>query len=192
MWRSDTDTHFVMALLTPSGVARLAPAAGLDIADTLVDLGAVIGERAANELVDLTHARSVASVDAWLRARLLDERERPELHLARAACSLLSRATRVDVAADSLGVSRRHLSRIVTRHIGVSPKALIDLYRLDRSLRAVQGGQTAGTDGFADQAHQIREWKRRLGISPGRYAREGRSTLAEAFDPAADRPAFYL
>jgi AraC-like DNA-binding protein len=73
-----------------------------------------------------------------------------------------------------------------------APKALIDLYRLDRSLRAVQGGQTAGTDGFADQAHQIREWKRRLGISPGRYAREGRSTLAEAFDPAADRPAFYL
>jgi AraC-like DNA-binding protein len=194
-WRSDADTHFVMALLTPSGLARLAPGSGVEMAGTLLDLGSVIGQRAANALLDLAHARSdesVAALDAWLLARLFGNRERPEMHLAQAACTLLSRARRVDVAADRLGISRRHLSRVVMRHLGISPKALIDLYRLDRSLRAIQGGQAAGVDGFADQAHQVREWNRRLGISPGRYAREGRSALAEVFDPTAGRPAFYL
>ena len=194
-WRSGTDTHFVMALLTPAGLARFAPGSGVEMADTLLDLSSVIGERAANMLLDVVYARLdglVAALDAWLLARLFDERESPEMHLAQAACAVLSRARRVDVAADRLGVSRRHLSRIVSRHLGISPKALIDLYRLDRSLRALQGGEADDVDGFADQAHQVREWRRRLDTTPGRYAREGRSALAEAFGAAADRPAFYL
>jgi AraC-like DNA-binding protein len=175
-------------LLTPAGLARFAP--GVEMANRLLDLGSVIGERAANGLLDRAHSNeAVAALDAWLRARLLGDCERPETDLARVACTLLARATRVDVAADRLGISRRHLSRIVRRHVGISPKALIELYRLDRSLRAVQGGLDSGTDGFADQAHQVREWKRRLGITPGRYAR---SALAEALEPAAGRPAFYL
>jgi AraC-like DNA-binding protein len=194
-WCSDADTHFVMALLTPAGLARFAPGSGIEMADTLLNLSSVIGERAANMLLDVIYARLdglVAALDAWLLARLFRERERPEMHLAQAACAALSRARRVNVAADRLGVSRRHLSRVVSRHLGISPKALIDLYRLDRSLRALQGGEADGVDGFADQAHQVREWRRRLGITPGRYAREGRSSLAEAFGAAADRPAFYL
>jgi AraC-like DNA-binding protein len=193
-WRSHADTHFVMALLTPSGLARFAPGSGMDMADAVVDLGAIVGERTAGALVDVMHARShalVAALDAWLLTRLLGERDRPELRLAQAACAALSRAKRVDVAAERLGISRRHLSRVISRHLGISPKALIDLYRLDRSLRAIQGGQADGIEGFADQAHQIREWSRRLGITPGRY-RQGRSALAKAFDPSADRPAFYL
>lgn len=84
------------------------------------------------------------------------------------------------------------MSRIVSHHLGLGPKALIDLYRLDRSLRALQRGKADGVDGFADQAHQVREWRRRLNITPGRYVREGRSALAEVFDRAAERPAFYL
>ncbi|HEY0478358.1 MAG TPA: helix-turn-helix domain-containing protein [Kofleriaceae bacterium] len=194
-WRSDANTHFVMALLTPAGLVRFASGSGADTADTLLDLRSVIGERTAHGLVDTVHARLdglVAAFDAWLLARLCGERERPEMHTARAACMVLSRATRVDVAADQLGVSRRHLSRIVSRHLGISSKALIDLYRLDRSLRALQRGQSNGAAGFADQAHQVREWRRRLATTPGRYAREGRSALADAFGAAADRPAFYL
>jgi AraC-like DNA-binding protein len=194
-WRSDADTHFVMALLTPAGLARFARGSGGATAEALLDLSSVIGERAANGLVDTVYASRnglVAALDGWLLARLVSERERPEMYAARAACAILSRASRVDAAADQLGVSRRHLHRVVVHHLGISPKALIDLYRIDRSLRALQRGEASGVDGFADQAHQVREWRRRLGITPGRYARDGRSALAEAFGAGADRPAFYL
>jgi AraC-like DNA-binding protein len=89
-------------------------------------------------------------------------------------------------------VTRRHLSRLVTEYLGIGPKALPDLHRLGRSLRAVQAGTGDGAEGFSDQAHQIREWRRRLGKTPGRYSVEGRSKLAEAFDPAVSELAFYL
>ena len=194
-WLSDTDSHFIMALLTPVGLACFAPASGAGLAGALLDLGAVIGERAANGLLDSAQARPdrlAGAVDSWLLARLIAEGERPEMNLARAACTLLSRSERVDVAAHELGVTRRHLSRIISRHLGISPKTLVDLYRLDRSVRALQVGRDDAIEGFADQAHQIREWRRRLGVTPGRYARVGRSALAEAIDPTANRTAFYL
>jgi AraC-like DNA-binding protein len=194
-WRSGADTHFVMALLTPAGLARFAPGVGLETAGALLDLSSLMGERATRALLDVVYAGSdglAAALDAWLLPRLAGGRERPEMRLAQAACTILSRARRIDVAAKRLGVSRRHLSRIISHHLGIGPKTLMDLYRLDRSLRAIQGGEADSVDGFTDQAHQVREWRRRLGITPGRYAREARSPLAEAFDSAVDRPAFYL
>ena len=194
-WRSDADSHFVMALLTPAGLTRFAPGSGGDVVDGLIDLSSIIGDRAARGLLDLVYSRLdglVAALDSWLLARLSGEGEKPELRLAQSACAFLSKSKRIDLAAERFGISRRHLSRIISPHLGISPKTLIDLYRLDRSLRAIQGGKSDGVDGFADQAHQVREWRRRLGTTPGRYAREGCSTLARAFDPFSDRTAFYL
>lgn len=193
-WRSDMDTHFVMALLTPAGLARLAPGQGEVTANAFIDLGALAGDRAASSLLADTSARPAAAgaaLDAWLKNRLFHGRERPEAFLTDAACAVLARADRVDAAAGRLGVTRRHLSRVVSEHLGIGPKALLDLHRLDRSLSAVQAGGD-GADGFSDQAHQVREWRRRLGTTPGRYARQGRSELAAAFAPAASGPTFYL
>ncbi len=192
-WRSDANTHFVMALLTPAGLAWFTP--GRETANTLVDLNTVIGATAANALLGAASARPdelTATLDEWLLNRLSNGDERSEARLMRAACTILSQARRVDVAANRLGVSRRHLSRVVLRNLGVSPKTLIDLHRFDRSLRAFQAGSTDDFDGFADQAHRIREWRRRLDTTPGHCLRKGRSPLAEALDPARARPAFYL
>lgn len=187
-WRSSANACFVMALLTPPGLTRFAP--GLAAADTLLDLCSIIGERAARRLVDSHPNRLVASLDAWLLQRLVGQPETREMRAVCEAWTVLSHATRVDAAAKELGVSRRHLSRVVSHHLGIGPKTLLDLHRLDRSVRALQRGDRAGIDGFADQAHQIREWRRRLGTTPGRYAREGRSELAAA--TFAKRPVFYL
>ena len=38
-WRSGADTYFAMALLTPSGLARLMPGCGSGTADALIDFG---------------------------------------------------------------------------------------------------------------------------------------------------------
>lgn len=194
-WRSDVDTHFVMALLTPRGLARLFPGSAAEAVDLLVDLGAVVGDGPTGRLIDEAWARPdslAASVDAWLLARLDAVRVPRSLELFDAAArELAAGASRVAVVADRLGVTRRHLSRLVGGHIGIGPKELLDLHRVDRSLRAVQAGDE-GDDGYSDQAHQIREWRRRLRTTPGRYARTGRSGLAEAFSAGQPGATYYL
>jgi hypothetical protein len=51
MWRSDVDSHFVMALLTPAGLARFTPELGADTADNLIDLSSILGLRTVKALV---------------------------------------------------------------------------------------------------------------------------------------------
>lgn len=196
-WRSGADTYFAMALLTPSGLARLMPGCGSGTADALIDFGGAVGDRAARAILEDAAARPdgtgiAAALDDWLLARLTAGAASRSVDLFDAACRELSRGSRVAATAKTLGVTRRHLSRLVTEYLGIGPKALLDLHRLGRSLRAVQAGTGDGAEGFSDQAHQIREWRRRLGKTPGRYAVERRSKLAEAFDPAVLQPAFYL
>jgi AraC-like DNA-binding protein len=193
-WRSDVDTDFVMALLTPLGLARLFPGCGPDVANSVVDVCSVVGDGAARKLLGNASARPdnlAASLDEWLLARLTVFGATRSIELFDAASRELACASRVSVAADTLGITRRHLSRLVNEHVGIGPKELLDLHRLDRSLRAVQAGYEGGA-GFSDQAHQIREWQRRLRTTPGRYARDGRSTLAEAFDRAEPSATYYL
>jgi AraC-like DNA-binding protein len=192
-WRSDVDTDFMMVLLTPLGLARLFPGAS-GVANSLVDAGGVVGDRAAAALLDDASARPdglAAALDAWLLARLTAVRAPRSIALFEAASRALTYASRVSVAAETVGVTRRHLSRLVNEHLGIGPKELLDLHRLDRSLSAVQAGGDGGA-GFSDQAHQIREWRRRLGTTPGRYARGGRSPLAEEFGSADRSMTYYL
>lgn len=193
LWHADENSHFVMALLSPSGLARLAPGSGADLADAYVDLGAVVGDGQAATLLDTASARSdsVPALEHWLRGRLSIDEAVADVRLLDQACLALEQGGRVDVVAEHLGVTRRHLSRVLSRHLGLGAKAMLDLHRLDRSLRAVQSGEGGGI-GFADQAHQIREWRRRLGTTPGRYARLGGSELSRAFGSSTPGPAFYV
>lgn len=193
-WRAEENTHFVMALLTPAGIARLAPGAGTVTVDSFLELGALVGDSAAASLLADASGRPeavTATLDTWLLKRLLVEHTSLEMAFANAACAALARSSRVDTAAECLGISRRHLTRVVSGHLGIGPNELLDLHRLDRSLRAVQAGADSLV-GFADQAHQICEWRRRLDTTPGRYSRTGRSRLAEKFGSAMSGPAFYL
>jgi AraC-like DNA-binding protein len=193
-WRSDFDTDFIMALLTPLGLARLFPGCASGVANSRVDAGSVVGDRAAAALLNEASARPdslVAALDEWLLARLTAARVTGSIDLFQAASRELANASRVSVAAETLGVTRRHLSRLVREHLGIGPKELLDLHRLDRSLSAVQAGCEGGA-GFSDQAHQIREWRRRLRTTPGRYARGGRSPLAETFGGVDPSVTYYL
>jgi AraC-like DNA-binding protein len=193
-WRSDVDTDFLMALLTPLGLARLFPGCAAELANALIDLGSIVGDGAASSLLDSASARpdsSATTVEEWLMARLTVAGATRSIGLFDAACRELARSSRVSIVAETLGITRRHLSRLVNEHIGIGPKELSDLYRLDRSLNAVQAGHDGGA-GFSDQAHQIREWRRRLRTTPGRYARDGRSVVAAAFGSAGPSATYYL
>ncbi|MEM9460897.1 MAG: helix-turn-helix domain-containing protein [Myxococcota bacterium] len=197
-WRSWADTYFVMAMLTVRGLVRLFPSTGPGTSDRLVELAAVIGSPTVTRAhVDLRAGWDPAVVrarlDAWLLGRL--ERTRAPAELARLclAHQRLQAGDSVQEAAAVAEVSRRQLGRWCRAHLGIGPKRLMDLERLQSSVRAAQCGRGDPTQGFSDQAHQIRTWRRRLGVTPSAYARGAPSVLASYFGGSdEDAPMFYL
>lgn len=195
LWRSDGDCYFVMAMLRPTGLARLFPAAGAAARDDLLDLGAVLGDGPADRLRgDLTGAwepqRVARRLDAWLLERMAATPPPPEFERFAAAWGVLARTGRVAAAAKAAEVSPRQLERWFRSHAGHGPKQLAGLDRLQASLRALQTGRGDPLDGFSDQAHLIRSWRRHLGTTPGRYARGMPSPMADFF--AQDGLAHFL
>jgi len=65
-----------------------------------------------------------------------------------------------------------------------------------RSLQAALSGRDDPIDGFADQAHQIRNWKTYPGFTPGHIRHTGPSLLGLMFQQnyrgAADAVSHYL
>ncbi|MFB9376847.1 helix-turn-helix domain-containing protein [Kineococcus gynurae] len=84
---------------------------------------------------------------------------------------------RPEDAAQRLGVSVRTLQRLVRRHSGVSPAAMIRRRRLQEALQRIRSDSAAdlaavATElGYADQAHLTNDVRTVLGIPPGAYRR---------------------
>jgi AraC-like DNA-binding protein len=82
--------------------------------------------------------------------------------------------TLADVAAQ-LKVSPRTLQRIALRYVGLPPAELIRRRRLQEAAERVRAdpatslAQVAAELGYADQAHLTREFRDRLGFTPGDY-----------------------
>jgi AraC-like DNA-binding protein len=79
-----------------------------------------------------------------------------------------------DVAA-AVGVSHGHLDREFTRVVGLSPRRLARLLRVERLLAAIEPGSAvqwadlAADLGWTDQSHMIRDIKRHTGVTPSAY-----------------------
>lgn len=197
-WRSWEDTYFVMAMLSPAGLARLFPGAGAASSDALLDLGEAVGDALTSRLAAAVQAawsrpRIAQCLDEWLLARMEAVAVRAELRRLLRAQLALDGCGSVEQAAAAAGVHRRQLHRWYTQHFGVGPRQMMELQRLQASVRTVQRGGD-GADGYADQAHQIRSWRKRLELTPGAYARAAPSTMGARVRELqdAERPVFYL
>jgi AraC-like DNA-binding protein len=88
---------------------------------------------------------------------------------------------KVDDVVRLTGLSKRTLERLFRQYVGVSPKWVIQHYRLHEA--AEYAGRDEPHDwadlaarlGYADQAHFIRDFKRFVGQSPTRYAATARA-----------------
>lgn len=74
------------------------------------------------------------------------------------------------------GRSERTLQRLVHRHLGLTPKWLIQRRRLQEAAHQLKGGgrplaQVATDLGYTDQAHFTRDFHRVTGYRPGQFAR---------------------
>jgi AraC-like DNA-binding protein len=88
-----------------------------------------------------------------------------------------------DIAA-ALRVSHGHLDREFTRVVGLAPRRLARLLRVERLLEAIDpAGEVpwaalAAELGWADQSHMIRDIKRHTGSTPSAYVAARRSFAA--------------
>jgi AraC-like DNA-binding protein/mannose-6-phosphate isomerase-like protein (cupin superfamily) len=86
----------------------------------------------------------------------------------------LDRPLAVDELARHVHLSRRHLTRLFTEHVGRSPAAYVEQSRIDHAaallVRTDQPiKQVASAVGYADVTQFTRAFARRLGTPPGRF-----------------------
>jgi len=148
----------------PAAVAAAFRTPASSLRNQSVPADDVLGSRQARFLADRD------TIDAWIRSI-------EPSRLATTAVDLL--ATRsVDEAAAALGVTGRHLRRIVLTEVGLTPKVYQQVLRLQRFIQAVDAGAplaaAAATAGYADQPHATRDVSRFTRLTPALLAHERR------------------
>lgn len=83
--------------------------------------------------------------------------------------------TKVEQLCDRFGLGIRKLQRLFNQYVGVSPKWVIKLYRIQNAAEAIDGGRQDGLAklsaelGYYDQSHFIRDFKAFVGKTPDEY-----------------------
>jgi AraC-like DNA-binding protein len=164
--------------LLPLGWAQFFKLSAAEFADRVTPLSNVLGERAPT-----IHAALLAAGDDDGQVAILDELftamanagGSPDAVLVRAHDLLVDPAIgSVEVLAQALGVSSRHLARLSLRKFGFAPKLLL---RRQRFLRTLQELRDHPGEGWAslidawyyDQSHFVRDFHRFMGMSPSAY-----------------------
>jgi len=149
------------------------------LTNRVLPLSAVFGPDG-EELTDAVRAEErapFAVMEAFLRERLPE----PDPHLdilAGVVRTMLEdpAVVRVDELAARHAMSPRTLQRLFRRYVGVSPKWVLQRYRLHEAAERIAEGRdgdwaaTALELGYFDQAHFIRDFKALVGASPAQYA----------------------
>ncbi len=97
-----------------------------------------------------------------------------------------------DISLDALselgGLSPYHFARVFRHHVGMPPHAYQIQLRIARAKSMLRNGvaiaDVAHTLGFADQSHFTRQFKRMVGVTPGRFIPDRKNVQYLAF--AAD------
>jgi AraC-like DNA-binding protein len=115
--------------------------------------------------------RGVAALERWLLQRLSSVAP-PDRLVTRASARLFSAAPpSVSELARELGTSRQHLRRLVLRHVGLAPKELARVARLQHTVAYLQRlpdeplARAALHLGYFDQAHLARELRLLAGVT---------------------------
>lgn len=115
---------------------------------------------------------AIAAFARVLRGRL---RARPD-RLVLAAIDVLKREPRaIEALASDLGVTRQHLTRRFKIEVGIGPKELARIARMQRVVAAIERGRhdfarLALEQGYADQSHLSHEVSALVGLSPSALA----------------------
>ncbi|WP_118950132.1 AraC family transcriptional regulator [Taibaiella helva] len=148
-----------------------------DRAVSLEDLYAQEGALLSSAVVEAgTVAQKIGHVEAFLLCRVLDQKVVDEI--ARATAELMTGVNgRMPIGklAETLAISRRQLERRFASVVGLSPKQLSKIIRLQAVLKPLLRGQFDNLTALAydkdyyDQAHFIRDFREFTGYTPKQF-----------------------
>lgn len=173
-------TGIIAARFFPEGFAPFStmPIASMD--NRAVPLHTLYGERSHDfesaVLKAATHEERIKIIEQFLLKQL----ETPESVdvLAKSCVEILFRSNgdlSVDLLAEEVQTNRRKLERKFSSAIGLSPKQLSKIIRLQATLKMMEQKQftsltaLAYENGYFDQAHFIKDFKEFTGISPRQF-----------------------
>jgi len=153
-----------------------------EITDQVISLAAAFGT--AGEQLEASilacgeeEARAVALAEAFLLDRLPVPDPKAQLARSIVARTLEDRElVQAEALAQTSGLSLRSLQRLFHDYVGVSPKWVIQRYRLHEAMERLEADQPVDLSGLAtslgyyDQAHFIKAFKTFLGRTPAVYA----------------------
>jgi AraC-like DNA-binding protein len=160
------------------GARQVLGVPGSELANRLVALEDVLGPFAVelNERLadapDASHRNAIAQ--RLLTSRMSeDSATTPEIDYALARLRATRGAVGVETLAAEVGWSRRHLAARFREVVGLSPKALGRLIRVEHAAQRVRDGEPladiAYEGGYADQSHFNRDFRDLVGCTPTQF-----------------------
>ena len=179
------DTRSVLVVLKPHAPFTLFGCAAHELTDQHVSLDDLLPSRSARDVEErVADGNLLPSLGRVVESFLLDclNRSQRVAHPAviKGAKEILAACGSVPIEslASCLAISRRQLERLFVAQIGVAPKEFASLVRFDLGVREHPRRRSwsalAHDAGYADQAHFIRSFSRRAGMTPAQYARAAR------------------
>ena len=148
----------------PTAVAAAFRTHASSLRNQSVPADDVFGSKGARRLTDTKF------LDLWIRSIKPDPG-------SSAAVNLLATSS-VDEVAKALGLSGRHLRRLLLTEVGLPPKKYQEVLRLQRFVQALDGGTqlaaAAAAAGYSDQSHAARDVRRFCGLTPLQLLNERR------------------
>ena len=125
----------------------------------------------------IEETRQMAAVEGFFRSR------RPQVDENATRVSEIVYAVgkekailKVQDLVDRYEMDKRTLQRLFARYVGVSPKWVVQRYRLHEAAEQLAASATISQSelalslGYSDQAHFVRDFKSIVGVSPAVYA----------------------
>jgi AraC-like DNA-binding protein len=193
--RHDGYQHGISVDLSPFGARRLfgLPAGELSYAViSLEDLCGPAARTLVDRLVSAPSWREQFAILDEVLVRRLSETTAVAPEVARAWDRIVRSRGAVDVTrlASEVGYSRRHLTELFRREIGLPPKVAARVLRFEASRRLLERAAdgtslaaVAAESGYYDHAHLTREWQAMAGCPPTTWIAE---ELPSVQDTAAD------
>jgi AraC-like DNA-binding protein len=188
--RLEGEGGVLAAKFTPGGFYPFVRVPISTFADATERVGDVFGARG-----DALVQAVLAETEDASRIAIVEEFLRERQPAADATAALMTKMVyavardrgilRVDDLVERYRMNKRMLQRLFAKYIGVSPKWVIQRYRLLEAAERLNAdpsiAQSAlATDlGYTDQAHFIRDFKALVGTSPAAYARVARDVRRE-------------
>jgi AraC-like DNA-binding protein len=161
------------------------PFAGFPISslsDKTVELAEIFGadgkQLDRDVLAERTDDRRIAAIEAFLRNRR-PPRDENVIRLSEMVYAVARERgiLKVEDLVERYGINKRTLQRLFAKYVGVSPKWVIQRYRLHEAAEQLKTGATVSQAalalslGYTDQAHFVRDFKATVGTSPAAYAK---------------------